>query len=134
MLGVVIWITGLAGSGKTTLAHELALELKKAKKNIILLDGDALRSAIGQGVGYSLEERKKLSFQYAGLCKLLSEQGFTIIWSGIAMFDEVRNWNKENIPNYYEVYLKVPMDVLIDRNKNNLYECLQDNSDVVGIG
>ena len=121
MNGSVLWITGYSGSGKTTVARQLVDYFRKGNKAVVHLDGDELRQAIGQGIGYSSDERKHLSFLYSKLCKLLSDQGLMVIWSGIAMFNEVRQWNRENIRRYYEVYLKVPLDELKTRDQKQLY-------------
>ena len=60
--------------------------------------------------------------RYARLCKLLTEQGIFVICCTISMFDAVREWNRENMENYTEVYIQVPMEILERRNQKNLYD------------
>ena len=83
MTGQVIWITGLSGAGKTTVAEQLALRIGELSLNPILLDGDVLRDLFkNTGViseTYNREARIKLALKYAHLCKTLSSQGFTVI-------------------------------------------------------
>lgn len=133
--GSVIWITGYSGSGKTTLAKNLCTELKLGSTGVVHLDGDELRTNLWKDVGYSLEERLDLSFKYSNLCKLISAQGLIVIWSGIAMFDEVRKWNRRNIPRYFEVYVKVPLDELKLRDQKKLYSNAtnQNTTPVIGL-
>lgn len=118
---IVYWITGLAGAGKTSVGEVLVSILRKKNNNVIFLDGDILREVFGNSFGYSNEDRKKLALIYAKLCKMLAEQGQTVVCCTIAMFDSVREWNSINIKNYTEIYLKVPFSVLKERNKKGLY-------------
>nr|WP_317331026.1 adenylyl-sulfate kinase [uncultured Romboutsia sp.] len=120
MYGTVYWITGLAGAGKTTIGELLYKSIKYNKDNIILLDGDKLRE-LYDSEDYSYDARKLLSNKYSKLCKMISEQGIDVICCTISMFDECRNWNRENISNYKEIYLKVSIDELIKRDQKGLY-------------
>ena len=126
MTGHVIWITGLSGAGKTTVAEQLTLRIRELGLNPILLDGDVLRDlfkntgAISQT--YNREARIKLALKYAHMCKILSSQGFTVVIATISMFREVYAWNRANLPNYFEVYLKVPLDELRLRDFKKIYQ------------
>ena len=99
MTGQVIWITGLSGAGKTTLAEKLNMRLQR-KKNIhpILLDGDVLRkiftkSSVGKE-SYDRNSRINLALKYGILSNTLSSQGFTVIIATISMFNEIYVWNR----------------------------------------
>ena len=97
MTGQVIWITGLSGAGKTTLAKQLYLRLKKNQMHPILLDGDLLRLIFKIGSieeqSYSRKSRINLGLKYGLLCKTLSSQGFIVILATISMFHEIYAWN-----------------------------------------
>ena len=97
-------------------------KLKEKYPNTVLLDGDVLRQVFGNDLGYSKEERFACAMRYARLCKLLTEQGIFVICCTISMFDAVREWNRENMENYTEVYIQVPMEILERRNQKNLYD------------
>lgn len=124
--GTVYWLTGLSGAGKTTVGFELVKILENQGKNVVRLDGDLLREVFGS-TDYTLEGRKKISFQYSRMCKMLADQGVDVVACVIAMFDEVRKWNRDNIENYKEIYLKVPVEKLIERDQKGLYTKVMNN-------
>lgn len=117
--GGVIWITGLSGSGKTTLALEL---VKFYQNKAILIDGDEVRKVLNLSTsGYDFNGRKNIAFMYAKLCNMLSNQGFLVICSTISMYDEVRNWNKDNNKYYCEIFLDIDEKERIKRDPKKLY-------------
>lgn len=133
--GALIWITGLAGSGKTTIGNYLYYSLKEHTDGVVILDGDILKTIVDSNVGYSTEERKKRAYKYAALCKALVEQGLVVICCTIAMYEEVRQKNRKDIKNYIEVFLDVPLDVLKERDKKGLYSSVSSGTqtDVPGM-
>ena len=120
-ISYLYWLTGLSGAGKSTIGNELYKLLKRNKPNLIYLDGDILRGVFHGGGGYSLEERLELAMQYSRLCKVLTEQGVDVVCATISMFEECRQWNRRHIAGYREIYIKVPMEVLIKRDRKHLY-------------
>ena len=78
-MGRVYWITGLSGAGKTTIAEALLKAIREAGQSAVFLDGDQLREVFGRREAYQREDRLDLALQYARLCKMLSEQGLTVI-------------------------------------------------------
>jgi cytidine diphosphoramidate kinase len=119
--GRVFWITGLSGAGKTTLGRELSSRLRAAGRPVTFLDGDALRSAIAEDLGHSAEDRRRSAMRNARLCRLLAEQGVDVVCATISLFHEVQRWNRENIPGYREIYLRVPIDELRRRDSKGIY-------------
>lgn len=119
--GVLYWITGLSGAGKTTIGNRLYYELRKQKDNVVLLDGDILKKIVAAHSGYTREERKQRAIQYAMLCKMLTDQGMVVICCTIAMYDEVREWNRKNNKGYVEIFLDVDMNTLKKRDQKELY-------------
>lgn len=118
--GILYWITGLAGAGKTTIGTRLYYELKnQGVDNLIILDGDILKNITGGG--YNREARKERAKKYSDLCKTITDQGISVICCTVAMFHEIRSWNRNNIENYVEIYIKVPIETLRKRNKKELY-------------
>jgi adenylylsulfate kinase-like enzyme len=137
--GRVFWITGLSGAGKTTLGRELCSRLRSGGRPVAFLDGDALRSAIAEDLGYSAGDRRRSAMRNARLCRLLAEQGADVVCATISLFHEVQRWNRENIPGYREIYLRVPIDELRRRDSKGIYAGAQhgdgrdDGRDVVGL-
>ena len=132
--GVLYWITGLAGAGKTTIGNKLYYEMKKQQDNIVLLDGDILKQIVNDNPGYSVEERRQRAFKYAKLCKSLTDQGLVVICCTIAMFNEVREWNRNNNKGYVEIFVNTPMEVLNKRDQKGIYSAYQKGEvrDIVG--
>jgi adenylylsulfate kinase-like enzyme/phosphohistidine swiveling domain-containing protein len=133
--GKVYWITGLSGSGKTTLGRELWSRLRAAGHRAILLDGDALRATMAEDLGHGVSDRRQSAMRNARLCKLLADQGFDVICATISLFHAVQRWNRENIPAYREIYLRVPIDELRRRDSKGIYAESErtETCEVVGI-
>ena len=129
--GRVFWITGLSGAGKTTLGRELCSRLRATGRPAIFLDGDALRAGISEDLGHSTSDRRRSAMRNARLCRLLAEQGTDVVCATISLFHEVHRWNRENIPGYREIYLRVPLNELRRRDNKGIYGGAK--RDVVGI-
>jgi adenylylsulfate kinase len=121
----VVWITGLSGAGKSTLAHEVVARLRAAGEAVVMLDGDELREVFGavaaNAQNHGREGRLALAMQYAHLCRVIAAQGLTVVISTISLFREVHVWNRANLPGYFEVYLKVPVEELRRRDPKGIY-------------
>jgi len=115
MDGKLIWITGLAGSGKTTIAKELYSQILKTNKNVVHLDGDMLRTILGGNYGHTIADRKATAGIYIRLCSALTKQGIIVIMSTISLFHEVHAFNRANNKNYYEILLESDHDLRKER-------------------
>lgn len=122
MDGRAFWITGLPNSGKTSIGTALYYYLRKKRSNVVILDGDILKEIASgsENAEYSYQDRLLRARRYSRITKLLVDQGMWVIICTISMFDEVREWNRENIRGYIEIYLNVPESILIKRNKRNI--------------
>lgn len=134
-MGTVYWITGLSGAGKSTIGKLFYQRLKKVCSNTVFLDGDILREVFGGDLGYTEPERRKCAMRYARLCNMLQRQDMNVVCCTISMFDSVREWNRENIANYKEIYIKVSEDVLRARDQKGLYSgnTAEDQKEVAGV-
>ena len=134
--GIVIWITGLSGVGKSTISSRVAEIIRARGGNCILLDGDAIRQAFPQvQSGHDRENRLINARRNSGLAKLLADQGHIVIFATMSLFAEVQAWNRENFPAYLEVFVDVPMDVLKARDADGLYAKAEQGlvENVVGV-
>ena len=123
--GRVIWITGLSGAGKTTLAQEITNTMRATGEKIVILDGDELRGIFttkaSETQNYTRKERLKLAMRYARLSRIIATPGVTVVVATISLFSEIQKWNRSNLPRYFEVYLKVPIDELRRRDPKGIY-------------
>lgn len=119
----MLWITGLSGSGKSTIALKIRELLLAKNINPIILDGDAVREAIADP-HWLYDNRSRLagSYRYARLANMLVKQGHFVIVPTISMFHEVQQWNRENINRYCEVYLKCDEKIRKKRDPKMLYQ------------
>lgn len=134
-MATTYWVTGYSGAGKTTIGWELYKALKKDNEACVFLDGDILRTIISDDLSYAKEDRYKSAMRYAQLCELLTSQGIDVVCCTVSMFEDVRQWNRMHIKNYMEIYLKVPMSVLFQRDQKGLYSNHEQGSvtNVVGL-
>lgn len=118
---MVVWIIGLSGSGKTTLSEEVASLLRRKNRIVAVIDGDVIREVFGNDADYSIEGRRRNANRICALCQFLEGQGIDVICAILSIFGESRLWNRENLKNYYEVFVDAPIEQLIQRDSKGLY-------------
>jgi adenylyl-sulfate kinase len=120
----VIWLTGLSGSGKSTIANELAYKLQQKGKLAYILDGDNIRMGLNRDLGFSDDDRKENIRRIAEVAKLLSDAGVIVITAFISPFREEREKAKDIIgrDNFLEVYVKADLSVCEERDPKGLYK------------
>jgi len=118
--GVLVWITGLPGSGKTTLAIELYKHLED-QIPAVCIDGDAVRDIMGNDLSHNMKDRLINAYRIARLNKHLVNHNLTVICSTVSLFSEIHDWNRKNFKKMIEVYIDVPMETLIQRDQKKMY-------------
>lgn len=118
---MVIWIIGLSGSGKTTLATQVVQRIRAENGKVVLLDGDLIRALFGNDVDHTIDGRRRNAERLSFLTKYLSDQGIDVVAAVLSIFPEWREWNRKNVENYNEVYMKASMETLLRRDIKNLY-------------
>ena len=132
---MVIWYVGLSRAGKTTLSRHLYDKLKPTTPNLVLLDGDTFRGIFQNDTDYSMAGRFENARRLSQLTKLLSDQGIHVIAAVLSIFPEWQRWNRENIEDYCQIYVRASMDALLTRDTNRLYEGARQGriDNVVGV-
>ena len=119
---MVIWFLGKSAAGKSYFGEKLYNALKNDYPNTVLLDGDLLRNTINIDLGHTKKDRYRSEVRRSQLSKILSDQGIHVIVSGISNEPEIRNWNKINITDYVEIYLKTSKKTLYNRDPKGIYK------------
>ena len=128
--GTVYFFTGLSGAGKTTIGGLFYRRLKAVKPNVVLLDGDQIRPVYNEDIGYSEADRLRGAQRTFRVARMLAEQGIDVVVCSICMYSAVRDWNRDNIGRYREIYVKVERETLLRRNQKGLYS---GGTNVVGV-
>jgi adenylyl-sulfate kinase len=119
--GCAVWFTGLSSAGKTTAARLLENRLRGLGARVEVLDGDVIRTRLSKGLGFAKEDRDENIRRIGFVCELLSRHGVIVIVSAISPYRAVRDEVRRQIPQFVEVYMECPLDVLIARDVKGLY-------------
>lgn len=132
---MVIWIIGLSGAGKTTLAQEIVRLARQETSNVVLIDGDVIRETFGNDLGHSIKDRRRNAERMMRLCQWLDRQGIHVVCAILSLFPEHRAWMRDNVSNYHEVFVDAPLDDLKARDGKGLYArfAAGETTDVAGL-
>jgi adenylylsulfate kinase len=122
MKAPVIWLTGIPGSGKTTLALELQKYYQHKDLPVEILDGDEIRKILSKDLGFSPEDRKEHNRRIIFVAQILAKNGVTTIVPLISPYRETREFARKEIPNFVEVWVKASVDECIKRDPKGLYK------------
>ena len=120
--GFTIWFTGLSGAGKSTVSEKVYAKLKGSGAKVELLDGDVVRTHLSKGLGFSKEDRDVNVRRIGFVCELLSRNGVIAIVAAISPYRKVREEVRATIPNFVEVHVHCPIEVLAQRDVKGLYK------------
>ncbi|MDV5120839.1 MAG: adenylyl-sulfate kinase [Candidatus Scalindua sp.] len=122
--GVTIWLTGLSGSGKSTIAVELEHALIENRHQAYILDGDNIRHGLNKNLGFSPEDRTENIRRIGEVAKLFTDAGIITITAFISPYREDRDAVRKLLNNgeFIEVYVKCPLDVCEERDTKGLYK------------
>ncbi|PNR97048.1 adenylyl-sulfate kinase [Petrotoga sp. 9PWA.NaAc.5.4] len=122
--GVILWLTGLSGSGKSTIAHELEYRLLNMGHLAYVLDGDNIRHGLNGDLGFSPQDREENIRRIGEVAKLFADLGIIAITAFISPYKKdrqrVRSLVKED--EFVEIYVKCSIDVLKQRDTKGMYE------------
>jgi adenylyl-sulfate kinase len=124
--GQVIWLTGLSGAGKTTIARALRSELAALGHRVETLDGDEVRENLSRGLGFSKEDRETNVRRIGFVARLLARNGVIVLASAISPYrqsrDDVRRSVESDGAQFIEIFVRCPLQVLIERDVKGLYK------------
>ncbi len=127
--GIVFWIEGFSGSGKTSISKNIQKDISKLFGTTIILSGDVLRKFFDKN-GYSKKERIKNSHKFSQILKYFTEQKINIIYSAVCLNNSARNIYKKNIKNLFQIYIKSDVKKIIKLKKKATY---RNKKNILGI-
>ena len=119
--GFTVWLTGLSGTGKTTIANLLADKLRQSGRRVEVLDGDDLRQTLSRDLGFSREDRTLQIERLGFLCELLNRHEVVALVAAITPYRSAREKVREKLENFVEIFLECPVEVLAQRDPKGLY-------------
>ncbi|MBI3192364.1 MAG: adenylyl-sulfate kinase, partial [Pedosphaera parvula] len=121
--GYVVWLTGLSGSGKSTISTELERELFNLGKQAYVLDGDNIRHGLNKDLGFSPEDRQENIRRIGEVARLFADGGFVVITAFISPYRRDRDLVRSIVPKgkFIEVYVNAPVEVCEQRDPKGLY-------------
>jgi adenylyl-sulfate kinase len=119
--GVTIWLTGLSGAGKTSIAIPLTEELQKRGIKVERLDGDVVRKKLTRDLGFSKEDRDKNIERVTFVAKLLTRNDVIVPCAFISPYRAERARAREEIGEFIEVFVECPLEVCAERDVKGMY-------------
>lgn len=119
--GFTIWLTGLSGSGKSTIAALLERDLRERGYLVEVLDGDVVRTHLSEGLGFDRAGRDANIRRVGWVCELLSRNDVVAIAAVISPYRQARTEVRSRIDRFVEVFVDAPVDLLIERDVKGLY-------------
>ncbi len=118
--GILFWITGLSGSGKTAIAKKIKKKISHLYGPTIELSGDDFRKIFKLNK-YTKKARIEYLLKYRHFFKLITNQKINLIFNVIGMYKRARDWNRKNIDNYVEIYIKTDINKIIKLKRKKIY-------------
>lgn len=129
--GILFWITGLSGVGKTSIANKIKRSIESKYGTTLVINGDDLRE-IFKLKSYNQSKRLEYGKIYCNFLKFLTDQNINVIFTVVGMFSSLRKWNRLNIQNYVEIFIKSEVKIIKKKTNKKTYRGSKKN--IVGLG
>lgn len=129
--GILFFITGLAGSGKTAIAKKIKKKIISLYGPTLLINGDDVRK-ISSFYKYTYEERLSLSKKFCKFAKFVTNQKINVIFASVGMMHKTREWYKNSVDNYIEIYIKADLNKIIKQKRKKIYQN-KKSGNIVGV-
>jgi adenylyl-sulfate kinase len=120
--GFVIWLTGMAGAGKTTLGSQILKRFNAAGRPAEFLDGDSPTEILTRGLGVSKEDRDTAVRRLGSVAKMLARHGAAVVVASLSPYREARDAVRREVRRFAEVFVDAPMETLLARDSEGLYK------------
>jgi adenylyl-sulfate kinase len=119
--GFVLWLTGLSGAGKSTVAAKLAPALAERGHRVELLDGDEVRTNLCQGLGYSRQDRDTNIARIGYVASKLANHGVAVLVAAISPYRQARDHIRTQVDHFIEIHVAAPVSTCAQRDPKGLY-------------
>jgi len=122
--GAILWFTGLSGSGKSTIANEVAYQLHQHNQFAYVLDGDNVRHGLNKDLGFSPEDRNENIRRISEVAHLFADAGVITLTAFISPYQKLRDFCRSLLPegNFFEIHCKATLDTCEQRDPKGLYK------------
>jgi adenylylsulfate kinase len=120
--GFVIWLTGMAGAGKTTLGHQIVKRFNAAGRQVEFLDGDEPDEILTRGLGVSKDDRDTAVRRLGTVARMLARHGAAVVVASLSPYREARDAVRRDVRRFVEVFVDAPMETLLARDAEGLYK------------
>jgi adenylylsulfate kinase len=119
--GFVLWLTGLSGAGKSTIASAVAPSLVERGHRVEVLDGDEVRTNLCQGLGFSREDRDTNIARIGYVAGKLAKHGVAVVVAAISPYRDARDKVRSSVADFVEVHVAAPVETCAERDVKGLY-------------
>ncbi len=124
--GIVFWITGLPGSGKSSISKNIFNNIEELYGPTLRLSGNKAREIFGLK-GFTKQKRLQIGLKYHEFCKKISSSGINVLFDVVCLFEKIRKKNRKYLKNYLEIYIKTDNKILFQRKQKYFYRIKSNN-------
>lgn len=118
---MIVWINGISGAGKSSLAKTVVEIIRESGESVVLLDGDDVRRALGNDLDHDVASRREATKRIYGLCSLLDSQGLHAVCPIIGNFPEIKDQCRNTFTQFCEVYIQIEVEKVRSIDSKSLY-------------